>query len=239
MDDILHLDSIPGLANILADDSLDPTSAGEQSFLGQINSNEGATKQKVNLREGGSKFSQFFQQDTKQMLNKAADLSPDFDLDKMSLRQDHVGIKGKKCVLNHNFLRIIKPLLFVDRTNIINFYSEILKSSDEVLFSNGNELNSAGFKNILPMSDNTAVPSIRIPSPGNPSAYFAPISPAAKTSNIEQLTDVNSPNNNLMEMLRLQRDATDCNDIEGTQSQCTFTFQYILKKISKALFLIW
>ena len=228
MDDILHLDSIPGLANILADDSLDPTSAGEQSFLGQINSNEGATKQKVNLREGGSKFSQFFQQDTKQMLNKAADLSPDFDLDKMSLRQDHVGIKGKKCVLNHNFLRIIKvlrPLLFVDRTNIINFYSEILKSSDEVLFSNGNELNSAGFKNILPMSDNTAVPSIRIPSPGNPSAYFAPISPAAKTSNIEQLTDVNSPNNNLMEMLRLQRDATDCNDIEGTQSQCTFTFQ--------------
>ena len=239
MDDILHLDSIPGLANILADDSLDPTSAGEQSFLGQINSNEGATKQKVNLREGGSKFSQFFQQDTKQMLNKAADLSPDFDLDKMSLRQDHVGIKGKKCVLNHNFLRIIRPLLFVDRTNIINFYSEILKSSDEVLFSNGNELNSAGFKNILPMSDNTAVPSIRIPSPGNPSAYFAPISPAAKTSNIEQLTDVNSPNNNLMEMLRLQRDATDCNDIEGTQSQCTFTFQYILKKISKALFLIW
>lgn len=225
MDDILHLDSIPGLANILADDSLDPTSAGEQSFLGQINSNEGATKQKVNLREGGSKFSQFFQQDTKQMLNKAADLSPDFDLDKMSLRQDHVGIKGKKCVLNHNFLRIIRPLLFVDRTNIINFYSEILKSSDEVLFSNGNELNSAGFKNILPMSDNTAVPSIRIPSPGNPSAYFAPISPAAKTSNIEQLTDVNSPNNNLMEMLRLQRDATDCNDIEGTQSQCTFTFQ--------------
>ena len=225
MDDILHLDSIPGLANILADDSLDPTSAGEQSFLGQINSNEGATKQKVNLREGGSKFSQFFQQDTKQMLNKAADLSPDFDLDKMSLRQDHVGIKGKKCVLNHNFLRIIRPLLFVDRTNIINFYSEILKSSDEVLFSNGNELNSAGFKNILPMSDNTAVPSIRIPSPGNPSAYFAPISPAAKTSNIEQLTDVNSPNNNLMEMLRLQRDATDCNDIEGTRSQCTFTFK--------------
>ena len=116
-------------------------------------------------------------------------------------------------------------LLFVDLSNIINFYSEILKSSDEVLFSNGNELNSAGFKNILPMSDNTAVPSIRIPSPGNPSAYFAPISPAAKTSNIEQLTDVNSPNNNLMEMLRLQRDATDCNDIEGTLSQCTFTFQ--------------
>ena len=123
-------------------------------------------------------------------------------------------------VLNHNFL-----MLFVDLSNIINFYSEILKSSDEVLFSNGNELNSAGFKNILPMSDNTAVPSIRIPSPGNPSAYFAPISPAAKTSNIEQLTDVNSPNNNLMEMLRLQRDATDCNDIEGTLRQCTFTFQ--------------
>ena len=122
--------------------------------------------------------------------------------------------------LNHNL-----PLLFVDLSNIINFYSEILKSSDEVLFSNGNELNSAGFKNILPMSDNTAVPSIRIPSPGNPSAYFAPISPAAKTSNIEQLTDVNSPNNNLMEMLRLQRDATDCNDIEGTLRQCTFTFQ--------------
>ena len=113
MDDILHLDSIPGLANILADDSLDPTSAGEQSFLGQINSNEGATKQKVNLREGGSKFSQFFQQDTKQMLNKAADLSPDFDLDKMSLRQDHVGIKGKKCVLNHNFLRINPCFLLI------------------------------------------------------------------------------------------------------------------------------
>ena len=65
----------------------------------------------------------------------------------------------------------------------------------------------------------------KFPSPGNPSAYFAPISPAAKTPNIEQPTDVNSPNNNLMEMLRLQRDATDCNDIEGTLSQCTFTFQ--------------
>ena len=36
--------------------------------------------------------------------------------------------------------------------------------------------------------------SIKIPSPGDPSAYFAPISPAAKTENV--------PMNPLMEMLR-------------------------------------
>ena len=36
--------------------------------------------------------------------------------------------------------------------------------------------------------------SIKIPSPGDPSAYFAPISPAAKTENT-------APMNSLMEML--------------------------------------
>ena len=58
-------------------------------------------------------------------------------------------------------------------------------------------------------SSKTLGPSIRIPSPGDPSAYFAPISPAAKTSDMEQLTDT-SPNP-LMEMLRGGRsgDVTD------------------------------
>ena len=33
MDDIFHLDSIPGLANILADDSIDPSSFGDNSGI--------------------------------------------------------------------------------------------------------------------------------------------------------------------------------------------------------------
>ena len=43
--------------------------------------------------------------------------------------------------------------------------------------------------------------SIKIPSPGDPSAYFAPISPAAKTENPITLQSANAINP-IMEMLR-------------------------------------
>ena len=66
-------------------------------------------------------------------------------------------------------------------------------------------------------SENAIAPTIRIPSPGNPSAYFAPISPAAKTSNIEQVTDSSASNNSLMDMLRLGSSSHNINDIEGNK----------------------
>ena len=68
MDDIFHLDSIPGLANILADDSIDPSSFGDNSDLGLGTGNPNLHSQKFSndLKDRGSKFSQFFQQDSQQ-----------------------------------------------------------------------------------------------------------------------------------------------------------------------------
>ena len=68
MDDIFHLDSIPGLANILADDSIDPSSFGDNSDLGLATGNQNLHSQEFSndLKDGGSKFSQFFQQDSQQ-----------------------------------------------------------------------------------------------------------------------------------------------------------------------------
>ena len=68
MDDIFHLDSIPGLANILADDSIDPSSFGDNSDLGVSSGNQNRNEQNFNheLKEGGSKFSQFFQHESLQ-----------------------------------------------------------------------------------------------------------------------------------------------------------------------------
>ena len=68
MDDILHLDSIPGLANILADDSIDPTSLDERSILEQDQPPHYTQQEDAIDQLGrGSKFSQFFQQDSRQM----------------------------------------------------------------------------------------------------------------------------------------------------------------------------
>ena len=98
MDDIFHLDSIPGLANILADDSIDPTSLGEHSILEQ-NQRQDYIHQQPNTndyRDGGSKFSQFFQQDSKQILKSNRVASPQFSLDSaMNLKPDHQGFKGR------------------------------------------------------------------------------------------------------------------------------------------------
>lgn len=68
MDDILHLDSIPGLANILADDSIDPTSLDERSILEQEQPPHYTQQEDAIDQLGrGSKFSQFFQQDSRQI----------------------------------------------------------------------------------------------------------------------------------------------------------------------------
>ena len=81
--------------------------------------------------------------------------------------------------------------------------SGLLRSSNQDALS-GNEscTNNGGglVDNLAETSSKTLGPNIRIPSPGDPSAYFAPISPAAKTSDIEQIADT-SPNP-IMEMLR-------------------------------------
>ena len=53
----------------------------------------------------------------------------------------------------------------------------------------------------MSISANSIGPTIRIPSPGNPNAYFAPISPAAKTTNVEQQENVAASEKSLMEML--------------------------------------
>ena len=97
MDDIFHLDSIPGLANILADDSIDPSTYIE-------NSNEGVNKgdqnihdqnYSIELKDGGSKFSQFFQHDSIQTLelsqSSSAQMPPNI---KRSERQEELSFKG-------------------------------------------------------------------------------------------------------------------------------------------------
>lgn len=96
MDDIFHLDSIPGLANILADDSIDPTSIGEHSMFEQNQPQDGLYQQRNSndYRDGGSKFSQFFQQDTNQMLKRNSGQAPQFHLDgAINLKQDQ-GYEG-------------------------------------------------------------------------------------------------------------------------------------------------
>ena len=99
MDDIFHLDSIPGLANILADDSIDPTPLGDHSILEQ-NQRQDYIHQQQSTNDylgGGSKFSQFFQQDSKQILKPNRMPSPQFRLDgTMNLKQDQQGFKGRK-----------------------------------------------------------------------------------------------------------------------------------------------
>ena len=102
MDDIFHLDSIPGLANILADDSIDPTSFGEHSILEQ-NQVQGEIHQErsKDYRDGGSKFSQFFQHDSKPTLKPNQHSSPNFHHgDTMNIGQNHLGFKGKLDLMN-------------------------------------------------------------------------------------------------------------------------------------------
>ena len=77
----------------------------------------------------------------------------------------------------------------------------MLPSSQDEIFSVESNMNAVRFNNAVPTSENSIGPSIRIPSPGNPSAYFAPISPAAKTTNVDQLENLNASKNSLMEML--------------------------------------
>ena len=88
---------------------------------------------------------------------------------------------------------------------IIGFLST---SNHTGMFSNENRNNGPGFSNIVSIPENNIGPNIRIPSPGNPSAYFAPISPAAKTSHIEDLADSSSSKNPLMDMLRVGSSST-------------------------------
>ena len=97
-------------------------------------------------------------------------------------------------------------------------------SNQKELFSNEGCINGGGF-NIVSIPENAIGPNIRIPSPGNPSAYFAPISPAAKTSNLEELTNSTSSKNPLMDILRVGSSSNDGNDIEGKKivSFCRYT----------------
>ena len=98
MDDIFHLDSIPGLANILADDSIDPTSVGEHSILEQSPCPEYIDNQANtnDYLDGGSKFSQFFQRDSKQILKSNRVPSPQFTLDgAMNVKPDQQDFKGR------------------------------------------------------------------------------------------------------------------------------------------------
>ena len=110
MDDILHLDSIPGLANILADDSIDPASF-EHSILEQDQPQHYTHRQQItNDHLGrGSKFSQFFQQDCQQMLGQQ--VSSQFHDDSgMNLNQEaHQSYKGTRIFGEGNFtIRYIK-----------------------------------------------------------------------------------------------------------------------------------
>ena len=96
MDDIFHLDSIPGLANILADDSIDPSSFGDNSDIGLGSGNQTLHSQKFNndLKDGGSKFSQFFQQDSQQTVELKPNSSNQV-LDGIGRNKDHDELKFK------------------------------------------------------------------------------------------------------------------------------------------------
>ena len=97
MDDIFHLDSIPGLANILADDSIDPSTYGENSNLGVITGDQNIHEQNYSneLMDGGSKFSQFFQNDSIQTVELNQSSSAQMPLNiKRNERQGDLSFKG-------------------------------------------------------------------------------------------------------------------------------------------------
>ena len=97
MDDIFHLDSIPGLANILADDSIDPSTYGEKSNFGVITGDQNIHEQNYSneLMDGGSKFSQFFQNDSIQTVELNQSSSAHMPLNiKRNERQGDLSFKG-------------------------------------------------------------------------------------------------------------------------------------------------
>ena len=94
MDDILHLDSIPGLANILADDSIDPTSLDEHSILEQAQPQHYTHQDAIDHLGRGSKFSQFFQQDCRQMLGQQVSSQFEHNSAMSSGQQAHQNYKG-------------------------------------------------------------------------------------------------------------------------------------------------
>ena len=85
------------------------------------------------------------------------------------------------------------------------------------LLENDGCLNEGELNNLVAISKKSIGPNIRIPSPGNPSAYFAPISPAAKTSDIQQLTDSTTSNNPLMDILHPTGIEDNGEDVEGNK----------------------
>ena len=98
---------------------------------------------------------------------------------------------------------------------LVSIIGFLQTSNHTEMFSNENRNNGQGFNNIVSIPENNIGPNIRIPSPGNPSAYFAPISPAAKTSNIEDLANSSSSKNPLMDMLRIGSSTHEDNESEG------------------------
>jgi len=155
MDDILHMDVIPGLTNIL-DDCNDPLMETGGESMPAMDSG------------GGSRFSQFF---TSKVRTTSGEQQP----------------QGQQQLEQH--LQSIQPR---PRKNLEHSRSSI---TDEVL---GN-INNNNHKNQRDGSPNAFMhqflltqnqkhheeqqTSIKIPSPGDPGACFAPISPAAKTEN--------------------------------------------------------
>ena len=145
IDDILHMDVIPGLANILedTDSHMMQTSETKQS---QFESGNGNTSQPA---ASGSRFSQFFSKPKAESENTPSAHPPPQQSQEMSdhRRSSITDELNDKEAFMQGFFG--KPRSSQDRHQVATHQTA----------------------------------SIKIPSPGDPSAYFAPISPAAKTEN--------------------------------------------------------
>jgi len=176
IDDILHMDVIPGLTNIL-DDCNDPLMETGGDSIPAMDSG------------GGSRFSQFFSK---------VRTSPGEQHPQGQQQQQQ---------------QLLQPLRSQPRKNLEHSRSSI---TDEVL---GGIVNNNNNKNQRDGSPNAFMhqflrtqnqkhheeqqTSIKIPSPGDPSACFAPVSPAAKTENPPlPSSQPDMAINPIMEMLR-------------------------------------
>ena len=171
INDILHMDVIPGLSNIL-DDCDDPL----------MDTVTELSQPKVEPMGGGSRFSQFF---TKAKTEEKQQEQQQ----QQSAVQPHQQSSQSQKNLEHR------------RSSITDEFGNVNNNSKSSREGSPNAFMHQFLRTQQQQHHEEHQTSIKIPSPGDPSAYFAPISPAAKTENPITLQSANAINP-IMEMLR-------------------------------------
>ena len=168
------MDVIPGLSNIL-DDCDDPL----------MDTVTELSQPKVEPMGGGSRFSQFF---TKA---KTEEKQQEEQQQQQSAVQQPLNQQSSQSQKN----------LEHRRSSITDEFGNVNNNSKSSREGSPNAFMHQFLRTQQQQHHEEHQTSIKIPSPGDPSAYFAPISPAAKTENPITLQSANAINP-IMEMLR-------------------------------------